>query len=186
MENYNNYFINLQKAITDLDENILISIGNKIIQTAKNRKKIYICGNGGSAANASHITNDFIFPVGKKRGFGLPFISLTDNVSSITCISNDTNYDFIFKTQLESLANQGDMLICLSGSGNSKNIIEALNYANNNDIFTFSVLGQGGGEASKITDQKLIINSNDMQVCEDCQIIIFHYIMKWASQNLNT
>ena len=100
----------------------------------------------------------------------------------MTCLANDTGYENIFKYQLKSKAKKGDLLIVLSGSGNSKNVLEALIYANKNQINTFSILGYDGGKCKKISKNFIHINVNDMQISEDMQLVIFHMCMKILSK----
>ena len=139
-------------------------------------EKIYICGNGGSAANANHISNDLMLGLNKTK-IGLPVISLCSNVAKITCIANDLNYTKIFSNQIKSLCLPYDILIILSGSGNSKNILEAI-YAAKKKMIILGMLGYDGGKAKKILKNFIHFDINDMQVSEDMQMICFNYIMK--------
>ncbi len=142
------------------------------------KKHVYICGNGGSAGNAIHLANDFNYGIDKGGGLGLRIEALPANSSVITCIANDEGYENIFSQQLKVKANAGDVLIALSGSGNSPNIIKALEIGNKLGMKTFAILGFSGGAAKNIAQVPLHFQINDMQVVEDLQVIVGHIIMQ--------
>ena len=142
----------------------------------KNNKQIFIIGNGGSGGNANHIANDYLYPISKKRGVGLKVHSLCANASTLLCIANDEGYENIFSYQLEVLASAGDLLIALSGSGNSKNIINALTSAKKLEMKSFSILGFDGGKAKMMSDDCLHFETQNMQIAEDAQMICLHMI----------
>ena len=145
------------------------------------KKQVFIFGNGGSAGNAIHLANDLIYGVSKSFGNGLRIHALPANSSVLTCLANDEGYDNIFNWQLATLAQKGDVAIALSGSGNSKNIINGLQYCKKNGIKTFAILGYDGGQAKKIVDHPIHVPISDMQISEDMQIIIGHILMRWLS-----
>ena len=150
-----------------------------------NGSRVYICGNGGSAGNAMHIANDFHYGVGCNRNHGKPgirFIALPSNPSIITCLANDIGYENIYEHQLKVLADPSDLLIVLSGSGNSKNVINALNYAKNNAIKSYAVLAYDGGRCIELADIPIHFKIEDMQIAEDVQLILFHICMQWLNQ----
>ena len=126
------------------------SLYKQLFSAWKNKKTIYICGNGGSAGNANHIANDLIFAAGKKNKKGLKVESLASNPAILTCLANDIGYENIFSEQLKVKGAKGDLLILLSGSGNSKNIINAVKMAKKLDILTFAILGFNGGKCKKL------------------------------------
>lgn len=174
----NNYKEKLILALSDRSFNKIPHLVNEIKKTKKNSKTIYICGNGGSAANAMHIANDLIYGAGTKSGKGFNIEALSSNSSVITCLANDTGYENIFSEQLRVKGKKGDILIVLSGSGNSKNIINVLKIAKKIGIKTFGILGFSGGKAKKLCDFPIHFAINDMQISEDIQIIISHLLMK--------
>lgn len=141
-------------------------------------KNTFICGNGGSAGNAIHLANDFNYGIDKGRGIGLKIEALPANSSVMTCIANDEGYDKVFSQQLKVKANADDVLIILSGSGNSPNILRALEYGNEIGMKTFAILGFSGGEAKCIAQHPIHFAVNDMQVSEDLQVIVGHIIMQ--------
>ena len=142
---------------------------------------VFICGNGGSAGNAMHLANDFIYGAGTKNERGIKVEALNANSSVITCLANDIGYENIFSEQIKVKGNKNDILIILSGSGNSKNIINALKIANQKDMITFAILGYDGGEAKKIAKCSIHFEINDMQISEDLQLIVGHLCMQWLN-----
>lgn len=171
------YLTDLQNQIKLLNLKQVDLFSKLIINKYKKNKNIFICGNGGSAANADHITNDLMFGFTKKK-IGFNFVSLCANTAKITCLANDIGYDKIFSNQLKIQGNQGDLLIVLSGSGNSKNIIRAIKEAKLKKIDTFGLIGFDGGKAKYILDKFIHFNINDMQISEDMQMIVMNYMMK--------
>lgn len=169
------YLNDLCYQIKLLDLNKVNLLKKKLI--TKKNKNIFICGNGGSSSNANHISNDLMLGFGKKK-IGFKFISLCSNVAKITCIANDLSYKKIFSHQLSILGKRGDLLIVLSGSGNSDNILDAIKLAKENRIETFGIIGFDGGKARKVLDNYIHTKINDMQISEDLQLIIMNYIMK--------
>lgn len=179
----NNYIENLSLVIMGLDQKKIIELSRLILKTHQKGKKIFVCGNGGSANNASHFATDFSYPIRNKKLNGLRVISLCDNNGLITCLGNDVSFENIFVEQLKSLSQPGDLLISMSGSGNSNNILKSIKYANKNKIYSFGIFGNNGGLASKITKDCIKINTIDMQISEDCQSVIFHSVMKFLKNN---
>ena len=158
----------------------------------ENGNNVFICGNGGSAGNAMHIANDFHYGVGcKKENYkkiterkpGLRMTALPSNPSIITCLANDIGYENIYAHQLQVLAKKDDVLIVLSGSGNSQNVINALNEANNLLMKTVAITGFDGGKCKLIADESIHFKINDMQIAEDTQLILFHICMQWLSKS---
>ncbi len=182
MDNPKIYFKAYKSELNDLLNDELFdsikNLKNIIMDKYINSSNIFICGNGGSGANANHIENDFIFGVRNNSIInGIKIESLNSNNSVITCLANDVGYSEIFTEQLKNKCNKKDLLIVLSGSGNSPNILSALNYTNDNNIDNFSILGFDGGEALNLSKNYIHIKSNSMQIVEDVQMIIFHYLI---------
>ena len=143
---------------------------------------IFICGNGGSAGNAIHLANDFLFGAGKRNGVGLRVEALTENAAVITCLANDIGYENIYAEQLKVKARAGDVLIVLSGSGNSPNIVKALEIGNSIGMITFAVLGFTGGQCKTVAQHPIHFEIDDMQIAEDLQLIVCLMCMQWLSQ----
>ncbi len=182
------------KYISELNACFSPGINSKIYELAESllkawedRRNIFLCGNGGSAGNAVHIANDFIYGVGNcgpgTKVPGLKVNALTANPAVLTCLGNDIGFENIFSYQLKALANKNDVLIVLSGSGNSSNVVSAINTANEIGLKTFAILAFDGGKCKKIADFPIHFDINDMQIAEDLQLIIGHLCMQWLSQN---
>ena len=181
------YLLSLNEVF---DESLLESI--KALALAINdvwdtNKKLYICGNGGSAANAIHIANDFHFGIGccqgkDSRKYGVRVEALSSNPAILTCLANDLGYEYIYSNQLRVNANAGDLLLVLSGSGNSPNIVNALSTASEMNMVTSAIVGFDGGIAKKLANIPIHANINDMQISEDVQLIIGHLCMQFLSR----
>jgi D-sedoheptulose 7-phosphate isomerase len=142
-------------------------------------RQVFFVGNGGSAANASHLANDFLYPVSKAPGSGLRAHSLVANPAVTSCLANDEGYDQIFALQLAVLARKGDVLIALSGSGNSPNIVKAVEQARAIGMTSYAVVGFSGGKTKTIVDVPIHFAVDDMQLAEDAQIVVGHMVMQW-------
>jgi D-sedoheptulose 7-phosphate isomerase len=178
MESFFDYAKKLNDHLQQVDIDKVELLYNKLRECWHKKNNLFFCGNGGSAGNANHLANDFIYGVAKKSGCGFKVHSLSSNSSVITCLANDIGYANVFSEQLLTLGSAGDLLICLSGSGNSKNILNAINAAKEKKIHSFSILGYGGGEALSISDDYIRVPINDMQISEDFQLILFHHLMQ--------
>ena len=162
------------KLLYDLTPDI-IHFTKKIIHTLDNKNKILICGNGGSAADSQHFSSELIGRFEKDRN-PLGAISLSSDISAITSISNDLSFDDIFSRQIEGLGRKGDLLIVISTSGNSKNILKAIDSAKNKKIESLGLLGKSGGEAIKNLDLSILIKSQRTCRIQEMHGIIIHII----------
>ena len=159
------------------------SLGSALRECWRLGRTVYLCGNGGSAANAIHIANDLLFGAGMKNGSGLKVEALSANQAVLTCLANDIGYDAIFAEQIRVKANPGDVLIVLSGSGNSPNVIKALEMGNAKGLKTFAILGYSGGRCKEIAQCPIHFDIHDMQIAEDLQLIVGHMCMQWLCVN---
>lgn len=150
-------------------------------------RNIFICGNGGSAANAIHLANDLHYGIGAcgtgPRLPGAKVEALSANSGVLTCLANDTGYENIYSHQLEVKGERGDLLIALSGSGNSENIVRALETASLQGLTSFAIVAFSGGRCRDLADEVIHIKINDMQIAEDSQLIVGHLCMQWLSKN---
>lgn len=154
------------------------SIIKKLSKCLISKNKILICGNGGSASEAEHLSAEFLVRLKPKNiRQALPIVSLTQNTSVITACGNDFGFENIFSRNLEGLGKKGDILLCLSTSGNSKNILNVLKLAKKMKIESVSFLGQNGGKARLLSDNNLIVDSNDVAVIQECHLFLGHYIL---------
>ena len=149
-------------------------------QTGRN---IYLCGNGGSAGNAIHLANDLLYGAGTGAGIGMRVEALSANPAVLTCLANDLGYDQIYAEQLRVKGNSGDVLVVLSGSGNSPNVVKALQTGNSLGMTTFAVLGFSGGQCKDLAKHAIHFPVDDMQIAEDMQLIIGHICMQWLCAN---
>lgn len=179
---YSDYRANIATMLDQLKVESLKSLADDLCEVWRSQKQFFICGNGGSAANAIHLANDFLYGVDKKNGQGLRVTALTANSSVLTCLANDISYEQIFAQQLAVLGNPGDLLLVLSGSGNSANIVAAVEQAKKMQIKSYGILGFSGGKCLQLVDQALHFPLNDMQVSEDLQTMIGHMLMQELSQ----
>lgn len=171
------YLLELSKVLKTLDLQKVTRLTNLI---RKSRGTIFVCGNGGSAATASHLAADLNKTVlGKKPLTAKPkfrIFCLNDSIPLMTAWGNDTEYKHIFSQQLRNLGRPGDLLIVLSASGNSPNILEAVRLAKRLKIKTFGLLGFGGGKAKSLLDDCLVVNSDNYGPVEDTHLIINHLV----------
>jgi D-sedoheptulose 7-phosphate isomerase len=158
-------------AVTELTDDLFDCWGSG--------RQVFFVGNGGSAGNAVHLANDFLYALSKRAGSGLRVEALPANTAVLTCLANDEGYDEIFSIQLAVKARANDILIAFSGSGNSPNILRALEEAKRIGVRTYAVLGFSGGKAKDLADVAIHCDIHDMQISEDLQLIIGHMIVQW-------
>lgn len=154
-------------------------LGEALREAWRQGRTIYLCGNGGSAGNAIHLANDLLYGAGVNEGGGLRVEALSANVAVLTCLANDIGYDQIYAEQIRVKARSGDVLIALSGSGNSLNIVKALETGNVIGMKTFAILGYAGGRCKDIAQCPIHFEIDDMQIAEDLQLIVGHVCMQW-------
>ena len=146
-----------------------------IIKALKNNKKILICGNGGSAADSQHFAAELTGRYKRERG-AIAAIALSTDTSALTAIGNDYGYEFVFSRQAEALLNEGDVLFGISTSGNSKNVINALESANKLGCLTISLSGRDGGKMKSVCDYNLIVPSSDTARIQEIHILCIHIL----------
>ena len=153
--------------------------GIEIIKTTfENEKKIITCGNGGSASTASHYITDWNKMVNLATGQKFRGVSLCDNVGLITAYGNDLEYADVFSGQIEALMDEEDLLVAVSGSGNSPNILKAIKAAKSAKGKVLGVVGYDGGKMRPMCDHSVWVPSFDMQLCEDVHLMFGHMVMK--------
>lgn len=158
-------------------------ISNEIVECIKNGNKVLTCGNGGSAANAQHITGDIVGRFKRERR-GFAGIPLTVDTSTLTAISNDYDYSKVFERQVEGIGRKGDLLIGLSSSGNSVNVINAVNKAKKMGIRTIGLFGNNGGKLGQMVDICITIPDKDSDLCEEFAMTLSHIILEEAESEL--
>jgi len=183
MKKLSTYASRLSEQLVAIPESEVAELASAFRLAWDSGKTIYLCGNGGSAGNAIHLANDFTYGAGVKRGIGLRIEALTANAAVITCLANDIGYENIFSEQLRVKANAGDVLVVFSGSGNSGNVVNALEMGNRLGMTTFAVLGYDGGKCKTIAQHPIHFAVDDMQIAEDLQLIVGHMVMQWLYEN---
>lgn len=173
------YLERVRDEIGRLDHDEIEKFSDLIFERYQNGRFVFVIGNGGSGANASHMCEDLGKSTVKdfesqKR---LKVMSLTDNTPYILAWANDTSYDRIFVEQLKNFASEGDLLIAISGSGNSPNILRAVEWANNHGMTTLSVTGFSGGKLKEMAHHGLHCPVEDMGMVESLHMVAFHYIL---------
>lgn len=177
-----NEHINTVKNLNGIDK-FINETSSVISKALKKNKNIFWCGNGGSAADSQHLAAEFLGRFTKDRR-PLNSIALTTDTSTLTCISNDYSYDDIFSRQVEAIGNKGDVLILISTSGNSNNLIKAAKVAKKKSMHVVSLLGKNGGKLKSISDIFYIVNSNTTARIQECHILIGHIICGQVEKQL--
>lgn len=172
-----NNSIKVKKSLLELNDKIEIVI-DKISNSLEKKGKIFFCGNGGSAADAQHLAAELLIRLRPKiNRHPIPAISLSMDSSTLTACGNDFNFKKIFSRPFEALASTQDVLIAISTSGNSKNIVDVLKKARQKKVLSIGFLGSGGGEAKKYCDIGLIVKSNTVARIQEAHIFLGHYIL---------
>ena len=181
------YLERLQACFSKTNLRAVENLAKELHQAWIEGRNVYICGNGGSAANAIHIANDLHYGIGacgpREKLPGLRIEALPANTGVITCLANDTGYENIYAHQLEVKSRKDDLLIALSGSGNSPNIIKALETGNNIGLKTFAILAFTGGRCKELAKTVIHFEINDMQIAEDTQLVVGHLCMQWLNNH---
>jgi len=172
------YLSQLLKTMSEHNWEDVEIVGEVLGEARRKGNCVYLCGNGGSAANANHLANDFLYGARSPEGVGFNVESLAANSAVITCLANDVGYEYIFSSQLEVKGQTGDVLIALSGSGNSKNVINAISLGNSLSMHTVAILGFSGGECRELAQYPIHFPVSDMQIAEDMQLIVGHMLMQ--------
>ena len=168
--------------LSDLSDEIN-KTANLIVTAINKNRKIIIIGNGGSAADAQHIAAEFLGRYKLKRK-SIPAIALTSNSSTTTAIANDYDFSDIFSRQCESLVSKGDIVIGISTSGNSENVVKGLRTSSKNGGLTIGLLGNKGGKMKNIVDVSLIVKDTSIPRIQDAHRVIYHIICEIVEEEL--
>ena len=170
-------------TIADLDESI-IKVANLLIECLEHGGTIFWRGNGGSASDSQHLAGELVGRfVGEREP--LKSIALTADSAVMTCIVNDYGYKHIFSRQIEALGSKGDILIGISTSGNSENVIHAFEVAKQIGVTTIGLLGKGGGKGSLLVNQSIIVSSESTARVQEMHILIGHILCDLIEEGLN-
>ena len=174
----NSYLARFAETLSKIDKAQINAFINALEDARARGAQIFTMGNGGSASTASHFVCDF--NKGLSYGFSAPrykFICLNDSLPSLTAYSNDVSYEDAFLEQLKNFFRAGDVVVGISGSGNSKNVLKAIEYANANGGISVGLTGYNGGELKKIAQISVHVPIDDMQVAEDAHMMLDHLAM---------
>jgi len=171
------YIGKLTAVLNQLDPEKIAAFGALLHKARAENRQVLIFGNGGSAATSSHLAVDFGKGCSRGRTKRFRVISLTDNMPWITAIGNDISYDDIFSEQLANFANKGDVVVAISGSGNSKNVIKALELANSLGCETVGISGFKGGKLRELVKLHIHVQDTHMGRIEDAQMIVGHMLL---------
>lgn len=176
--------IKLHYSILEMSNDIIDIIKN-IQKKLKKGGKILFCGNGGSAADAQHLAAEFIVRLRPHINRNpISAMTLAQDTSTLTACANDYKFDDIFLRTFKAFAEKNDILVCISTSGNSKNILKVLKYAKKKKVYSVGFLGNRGGKAKKICDKSLIISSNNTARIQECHIFLGHFILEKVEDSL--
>ena len=180
--NFRKYADGLSQLLADHDWGLVKALSEKLFECWQSGHQVFLCGNGGSAGNAVHLANDFLYGISCNVAQpGMRVEALSANTAVLTCLANDVGYDQVFAEQLRAKGDAGDLLVVLSGSGNSENIVKALEVANDLKLDTCAILGFSGGRCLALADLAIHFPVNDMQMSEDLQLIVGHMCMQYLS-----
>lgn len=181
--------LNHVEVIRDLESQVslITKIGEQLIETLSSDRQIFLCGNGGSAADSQHIAAELVARFKKERR-GLPAIALTTDTSTLTAIGNDYGYEKIFSRQIEALAKKDDVLVGISTSGNSPNVVEAVRVASMRGLKTIGLTGGTGGILKTLCDVVLVVPSDVTARIQEAHILLGHmwceFIDAWAADEV--
>ncbi|MCD7883757.1 MAG: SIS domain-containing protein [Lachnospiraceae bacterium] len=165
------------EVIRSLDLEAISTVMNVLEKARLEGRHIFICGNGGSAATASHFASDFNKGVSENLDVKYRFECLSDNVPMMMAVANDISYDEVFREPLKNKRVEGDIVIGISGSGNSQNVVNAFEYAKGNGATTIAIVGYSGGKLKEMADYCIHVNINNMQIVEDLHMVMDHLMM---------
>lgn len=180
------YIKGLIECLEELSRQNIEAIADIVIDARRKGKRIFIMGNGGSATTASHFARDLEIGAavaGKPR---IQATSLTDNVAFITALANDINYDSIFEEQLIGQLEEGDVAIGISASGNSPNVLKAIEYARKNGAITIGFIGFGGGKLRELVHKSIVLSSRDYGQVEDIHLSLAHIVSYLVKERISS
>ncbi|MDX9974273.1 MAG: SIS domain-containing protein [FCB group bacterium] len=183
MLTWEQYVAGLTSALQRVDGKAVEALVQAIVKVHADDKFIYVCGNGGSAATASHIINDLVKAPAEASGCRpLRAVGLADCVSLMTALANDVEYKQMFSKQLEALGREGDLLIAISGSGNSPNIVEAINVAKAKGMVVVGLTGFAGGKMKDLCDIHINVPNTSFGQIEDAHLVIEHVMVEMLKE----
>lgn len=179
---FEDYAASLSRILSRRNWDDVYRLADRINKLRSTGRQLFICGNGGSAANAIHLANDFLYGASSEGKKSIRVEALSANTAVLTCLANDVGYEDIYSKQLLTKGSTADVLLVLSGSGNSPNIINAIETASDLKMESYAILGYSGGRCKEIADFVIHFPVDDMQIAEDLQLICGHMCMQWLNQ----
>ena len=176
------YFSRVKRTLDAVDKTALSEVMNLLEQARKDGRQVFVMGNGGSAATASHYCCDFNKGISIHKDKRYRMICLNDNVPTMMAYANDDGYGSIFVGPLQNFFNPGDVVIGISGSGNSENVVRAMQWAKEHGAVTVAFTGYDGGKLKQIADYGVHVPIDDMQITEDLHMILDHCMMRILSE----
>jgi len=170
------YVASVHEAIASLDLDRVQQAIDWFKEARTEGRSIFVCGNGGSAATASHFATEMLKGASYNRAARFRIIALNDSIPTITAYSNDVSYDCVFVEQLKNFAQPGDVLVAISGSGNSPNVLRAVEYANSAGLKTIGLTGRDGGQLGRLAQLEINVADPHMGRIEDGHMIIAHML----------
>lgn len=172
------YFVRLERAIDGIPRERLAALAETLLGAYRNDKQVFTIGNGGSSSTASHIAADLAKNTTGPNMRRFRITSLNDNAAIVTALANDLGYEHVFSEQLMNLIRAGDVLIAVSASGNSPNVVNAIRYAQQQSAHVAALLGFDGGIAATLADNAIIVPSRDYGIVEDLHLVINHILVE--------
>jgi D-sedoheptulose 7-phosphate isomerase len=178
------YLSDVKSTLDGLDRNDLVRFADALMQAYEDGRQIFVFGNGGSGSTASHFCGDFLKGVSYGLDKRFRFLCLNDNVPALLAIANDIGYEDVFVEQLKNHMGRGDLVIGISGSGNSMNVVKALRYAKQNGAVTVAMCGYDGGRIIGMTDVHVHARIDNMEVTEDVHLVAIHCLKTMLKERL--
>jgi D-sedoheptulose 7-phosphate isomerase len=178
------YFARLRDAIDGIPRERVEAIGEILYRAYRHNKQVFIIGNGGSAATASHMACDLGKNTMLQNRPRFRVLSLNDNMPLFSALANDVGYEFVFSEQLTNLIRPGDVLISISCRGNSRNILRAMEYARSRAAMNVALVGFDGGEAIELADEYVLIPAEDYGIVEDLHMALDHILTEYFRSRL--
>ena len=178
------YLAEAARVLTELPVSEVTAVGDRLLQAYLAGRLVVVLGNGGSASNASHFVCDLVKGtiVAGRKGFRA--MALSDNTPLATACANDYGYENVFKAQIRSMVSEGDVVVAISGSGNSENVLRAVRLARTLGATTIGLVGCGGGKLKDLVDLTVLVPSDNMEHVEDTHLVVFHLIKTYLRDRI--
>lgn len=169
--------IRVKQVLLDQQVELIQRVADVLTESLKNGGKVLFCGNGGSAGDSQHIATELIVQLSSEfKRPAIPAIALTTNTSALTACANDYGYEYVFSRQVEALGNKGDVLVGISTSGNSQNVLNAFNVAKEKGMIAVGLSGQSGGKMKDLCDHIICVDSKNPNRIQESHILIGHIL----------